>query len=114
VRKNQRPNLTYMYRYRLHRDAALRLDANAALLAQSGNDPHVKETVDARNAEILGAPSSWMPIELKVKERNTYTQSFGPNMMFQLSTRTSATGDREIVTESVPFDVLETLDEQGV
>lgn len=113
VRKNQRPNLTYMYRYRLHRDAALRLDANAAWLAQSGNDPHVRETVDARNAEILGAPSSWMPIELKVKERNTYTQSFGPNMMFQLSTRTSATGDREIVTESVPFDVLEELDERG-
>ncbi|OAJ62875.1 hypothetical protein [Paraburkholderia ginsengiterrae] len=113
VRKNRRPNLTYMYRYRLHRDAALRLDANAALLAQSGNDPHVKETVEARNAEILGAPSSWMPIELKVKERNTVTRSFGPNMMVQFSTRTSATGDREIVTESVPFDVLEELDERG-
>ncbi|CAM2195164.1 Autotransporter [Paraburkholderia kururiensis] len=110
VRKNQRPNLTYMHRFRLRESAALRIDANTAALAQSGGDARLRAQVEARNAEILGDPDSWMPIELKVKERSTDTRSVGLNVLAQLHTRTSATGDREIVTENVSFDVLEALD----
>ncbi|MDR6494339.1 autotransporter [Paraburkholderia sp. 22099] len=110
VRRNQRANLTYVRRYRLRRHAALRLDANTATLEQSGDDPQLKERIDAANARILDDPASWMPIELKVKERNANARSFGPNVVLQLTTRMGAVGDREIVTEGVPFSVLEALD----
>ncbi|MFM0553140.1 autotransporter [Paraburkholderia sediminicola] len=108
--ENQRPNLTYLLRYRLHRSTAARLEANAALLAQAGGDPDVRARIEADNAAILGTPESWMPIELKIKERSTETRGIGLNTIVQLNARTSATGDREIVTESVPFGVLEALE----
>ena len=110
VRKNQRPNLTYVQRYRLRRQAALRLDANHAALAQAGGDARLQTRIAAANATILDDPASWMAIELKVKERNASARSFGPNAVLQLTTRTGAVGDREIVTEGVPFEVLEALD----
>lgn len=110
VRKNQRPHLTYVQRYRLRRQAALRLDANNAALAQAGGDARLQTRIAAANATILDDPASWMAIELKVKERNASARSFGPNVVLQLTTRTAAVGDREIVTEGVPFEVLEALD----
>ena len=110
VRRNQRPNLTYVQRYRLRRHAALRLDANEAALAQAGGEPRLEAHMAAANASILDDPASWMAVELKVKERNASARSFGPNVMLQLTTRTGAVGDREIVTEGVPFSVLEALD----
>jgi len=110
VRRNQRPNLTYVQRYRLRRHAALRLDANHAALAQADGDPRLQAEIAQANARILDDPATWMATELKVKERNASARSFGPNVMLQLTTRTGALGDREIVTEGVPFAVLETLD----
>ncbi|WP_025597653.1 hypothetical protein [Burkholderia sp. WSM2230] len=110
VRRNQRPNLTYVQRYRLRRHAALRLDANHAALVQADGDPWLQARIAETNASILDHPASWMATELKVKERNASARSFGPNVVLQLTTRTGAVGDREIVTEGVPFAVLETLD----
>lgn len=110
VHVNRSPHLTYVQRYRLRRQAADELDANAALLAQSGNEPWLRAQIEAQNKSILSDRGSWMLAELKVRERTTRGRSIGPSVGVQFNTRTSSTGDREIVVENVPFQALEALD----
>lgn len=107
---NRGPHLSYVKRYRLRREVAEQLEANAMLVAQSGHDLRVKAAFEARKEQLLGNRASWMLVELKVRERNTRARSFGPSMMLQFNTRMSATGDREIVAENAPFNALEALD----
>jgi hypothetical protein len=66
--------------------------------------------IDEKVNGILNEPASWMPIELKVKERTTSTRSPGLNFALQLNTQTSATGDRELFAESIPFALVDRLD----
>ena len=110
VHVNRSPHLTYVLRYRLRKHAAETLDANASLLAQSDGAPWLKAQIEADNERILSDRDSWMLVELKVRERTTRAQSIGPSAIAQLNTRTSATGDRELIVENVPFPVLEALD----
>lgn len=110
VHVNRSPHLTYVLRYRLRKQAAETFDANASLLAQSDDTPWLKARIEADNERILGDRGSWMLVELKVRERTTRTQSIGPSAIAQFNTRTSATGDRELIVENVPFPVLEALD----
>lgn len=110
VHVNRSPHLTYVMRYRLRKHAAETLDANAALLAQSSDNPRSKAQIEADSERILSDRGSWMLVELKVRERTTRSQSIGPSAIAQFNTRTSATGDRELIVENVPFPVLEALD----
>ncbi|WP_118179590.1 autotransporter [Paraburkholderia phosphatilytica] len=112
VKANRRPNQTYFHRYRLKRDAAKQLDVLSALskqLPKQGAADACAE-IDAKVDRILNEPASWMPIELKVKERTTVTRAPGLNFLVQLNSHTSATGDREIFAESIPFALLERMD----
>ncbi|WP_176059723.1 autotransporter [Paraburkholderia sp. BCC1876] len=112
VKANRRPNQTYFHRYRLKRGAAKQLDLLAAMSKQlppaetAAGHPQIDAKVDG----ILNDPASWMPIELKVKERTTSTRSPGFNFALQLNTQTSATGDRELFAESIPFALVDRLD----
>ncbi|ASV98684.1 hypothetical protein CJU94_11205 [Paraburkholderia aromaticivorans] len=60
--------------------------------------------------EILNEPASWLPAELKVQVRTTRTRSSGWNFAPQLNMQTSATGDRELFAESIPFALVDRLD----
>ncbi|WP_430233207.1 autotransporter [Paraburkholderia tropica] len=114
VKANRRPNQTYFHRYRLRRDAASRLDTVAAVKMQLPADAHAEHAqLDAKSARILQDPASWMPAELKVKERTTVTRSPGLNFMVQMNTQTSATGDRELFAQTVPFGLLERVDQRA-
>ncbi|MDR3096658.1 MAG: autotransporter [Paraburkholderia sp.] len=115
VKANRRPNQTYFHRYRLRRAAAAQLDVLHAAAAQLPRDgAHAERAqLDAKTARILQDPASWMPAELKVKERTMLTRSPGLNFMVQMNTHTSATGDRELFAQSVPFALMERLDERG-
>jgi hypothetical protein len=112
VKANRRPNQTYFHRYRLKRGAAKQLDMLAAMSKQlppaEAAAGHAQ--IDAKVDSILNDPASWMPIELKVKERTTSTRSPGFNFALQLNTQTSATGDRELFAESIPFALVDRLD----
>lgn len=110
VNANRGAHLSYVQRYRLQGHAEDKLKANADRLKQAGNDPRVMARIEADNERILDDRSSWMLVELKVRERNTRASSVGPRLMVHFNTRTSATGDREIITENVPLQVLEQLD----
>lgn len=110
VHVNRSPHLTYVLRHRLRKDAAEALDANTALLVRAGGDALEIARLEAENERILRDPASWMLVELKVRERTTRAQSMGPSAIAHFNTRTSATGDREIIVENVPFEVLESLD----
>jgi hypothetical protein len=107
---NRSPHLTYVLRHRMRKHAAEALDANDARLSRAGEDLALRKRIEADNERILSDRSSWMLVELKVRERTTRSRSIGPNAIARLNTRTSATGDREIVVENVPFQVLEALD----
>lgn len=107
IRANRRPHLTYVVRFRLRAHAARKLDAMSALAAQLGElDPEL----DARFHAVLDDPDSWILSELKVRERSRRTRSVGPMVVGWLRSATSVTGDREIISENVPFDVQEALD----
>ena len=112
VKANRRPNQTYFHRYRLKRSAAKQLDMLAAMSKQlpPGEAAAGRAKIDEKVNGILNEPASWMPIELKVKERTTSTQSPGLNFALQLNTQTSATGDRELFAESIPFALVDQLD----
>ena len=109
VRANRRPHLTYVLRFRLRAHAAKKLDAISALVAQLGEPP---PELDARFHAILDNPDSWILSELKVRERSRRMRSVGPMIVGWLRSATSVTGDREIISENVAFDVLEALDRQ--
>ena len=110
VHVNRSPHLNYVLRHRLRKDAAEALDANTALIEQAGGDALRIARLEADNERILRDPTSWMLVELKVRERTTRAQSIGPSAIAHFNTRTSATGDREIIVENVSFEVLESLD----
>jgi hypothetical protein len=112
VKANRRPNQTYFHRYRLRRSAAKQLDMLAAMSKQlpPGEAVAGRAEIDEKVNGILNEPASWMPIELKVKERTTSTRSPGLNFALQLNTQTSATGDRELFAESIPFALVDRLD----
>ncbi|MFM0126937.1 autotransporter [Paraburkholderia sediminicola] len=112
VKANRRPNQTYFHRYRLRRSAAKQLDMLGAMSKQlpPGEAAAGRAKIDEKVNGILNEPASWMPIELKVKERTTSTQSPGLNFALQLNTQTSATGDRELFAESIPFALVDELD----
>jgi cellulose synthase operon protein C len=112
VKANRRPNQTYFHRYRLKRGAAKQLDMLAAMSKQlpPGERAAGHAQIDAKADRILGDPASWMPIELKVKERTTTTRSPGINFALQVNTQTSATGDRELFAEAIPFALVDQLD----
>ncbi|RKE40071.1 hypothetical protein B0G76_6532 [Paraburkholderia sp. BL23I1N1] len=112
VKANRRPNQTYFHRYRLKRGAAKQLDLLAAMSKQlpPGERAAGHAQIDEKVDGILNDPASWMPVELKVKERTTSTRSPGLNFALQLNTQTSATGDRELFAESIPFALVDRLD----
>ncbi|MGF6768146.1 hypothetical protein P3T18_000616 [Paraburkholderia sp. GAS199] len=114
VKANRRPNQTYFHRYRLKRGAAKQLDMLSVMSKQLPPAERAagRAQLDAKADEILGDPASWMPIELKVKERTTSTRSPGLNFALQVNTQTSATGDRELFAESIPFALVDRLDER--
>lgn len=114
VHVNRSPHLTYVLRHRLRKHAADALDANTALIEQAQGDATRVAQIEADTESISRDPTSWMLVELKVRERTSRTQSVGPNAIAHLNTRTSATGDREIIVENVPFQVLEELDTVGI
>ena len=113
VGANRRPHLTYVLRFRLRAHAAKKLDAISSLVAQLGGlAPDLAATLDARFHAILDDPDSWILSELKVRERSRRMRSVGPMIVGWLRSATSVTGDREIISENVAFDVLEALDRQ--
>lgn len=113
VRHNRQFNHAYKYGLRLLRDPAASIDMLTALAQQSGNDPDVDAFVEARHGKIFGNPRAWVPRKLSIRERNSATRSPGLNIGVSLNTRTSATGDHDFANLSVPFPVLEAIDEQG-
>jgi hypothetical protein len=110
VHVNRSPHLNYVLRYRLREQAAEALDANTAQLDQARGDAAPVARIEADNERILRDPASWLLAELKVRERTTRARSIGPSALIHLNTRTRATGDREIIVENVPFDLLDELD----
>jgi hypothetical protein len=112
VKANRRPNQTHFHRYRLKQNAAKQLDVLTALNAQlpPQGSAAARAQIDGKVDRILNDPASWMPVELKVKERTTTTQSPGLNFALQFNTQTSATGDRELFAESIPFALVDRLD----
>ncbi|MCR4468342.1 autotransporter [Burkholderia sp. SCN-KJ] len=115
IKANRRPNQTYFHRYRLRRSAAARLDVLSALNQGLPRDAAVERAaLDEKTARILSDAASWMPLELKVKERTASTQRPGLNFALQLATQTSAIGDRELFAQSVPFSLAERLDTSGI
>ena len=113
VRHNRQFNHAYKYGLRLLRDPAASIDMLTALAQQSGHDPDVDAFVHARRGNILGNPKAWVPRKLSIRERNSATRSPGLNIGVSLNTRTSATGDHDFANLSVPFPVLEAIDEEG-
>ncbi|MGV2292946.1 autotransporter [Trinickia sp. YCB016] len=113
VKANRRPNQTYFHRYRMKKSAAKQIDALSAMAAQlpAQGASAERAQIDGRIDRILNDAGSWMPVELKVKERTTTTHSPGINFALQLNAQTSATGDRELFAESVPFALAERLDQ---
>ncbi len=105
VKANRRMNQRFFHRYRLTRTAAKKIDVLSAM-----RDPSSHPSIDKKVDQVLSDPASWMPIELKVKERTSAKPSTGLNVALQLSTQTSATGDRELFAEGIPFALLERLD----
>ena len=114
VRHNRQFNHAYKYSLRLLRDPAASIDLLTALGRQSGNDPEVQRWVEARRGGVLADPRSWVPRKLSVRERNGAMSSPGLSIGFAINTRTSATGDHDFATLSVPFAVLESIDEHGL
>jgi cellulose synthase operon protein C len=112
VKANRRMNQRFFHRYRLKRNAAKQLDILTALrdLPASRKDSVPREALDSKMDQILGNAASWMPIELKVKERTAAKPGTGLNIALQMNTQTSSTGDRELFAESIPFVLLEQLD----
>lgn len=113
VRHNRQFNHAYKYGLRLLRDPAASIDMLTALAQQSGHDPEVDAFVEARRGDILGNPKAWVPRKLSIRERNSATRSPGLNIGISLNTRTSATGDHDFANLSVPFPVLEAVDDEG-
>ncbi len=113
VRHNRQFNHAYKYSFRLLRDPAASIDMLTALVRQSGNDPAVQAFADARRGKILGDPRAWVPRKLSIRERNGAVRSPGLSVGLALNVRTSATGDHDFANLSVPFAVLESIDERG-
>ncbi|MFM0735957.1 autotransporter [Paraburkholderia xenovorans] len=110
VKANRRPNQTWFHRYRLSRNAALKIDALNACARQK---PAGRAALDAEITRILDNASSWLPAELKVKERTTSARNPGLNAGVQLNTKTTATGDRELFAQSIPFALADRLDDDA-
>jgi hypothetical protein len=113
VHRNRQFNHAYKYSFRLLRDPAASIDLLTALAQQTGNDPDVAAFVAARRDRVLADPRAWVPRKLSIRERNGATRSPGLSAGVSLNVRTSATGDHEFANLSVPFPVLESIDEQG-
>lgn len=109
VKANRRMNQRFFHRHRLTSSAAKKIDVLETLRDGAGPSPH-NAPLDQKIDRILSDPASWMPIELKVKERTSARPSRGLNLALQLNTQTSATGDRELFAEGIPFELLERLD----
>jgi hypothetical protein len=75
--------------------------------------PAGRTALDAEITRILDNPASWLPAELKVKERTTSARNPGLNAGVQLNARTTATGDRELFSLSIPFALANRLDEEA-
>lgn len=112
VKANRRLNQTYVHRSQLRQRSARELDALVALGAQLPREgsASARARIDENVKRILNDPASWMPIELKVKERNAVTRGPGFNFLLQMHSNTSSTGEREIFAEKVPFALRERLD----
>ncbi|WCM24400.1 autotransporter [Paraburkholderia bryophila] len=110
VKTNRRPNQTWFHRYRLSRGAAVKIDVLNACAKQG---PAGRAALDAEITRILDNPASWLPAELKVKERTTSARNPGLNAGVQLNARTTATGDRELFSLSIPFALADRLDDEA-
>jgi cellulose synthase operon protein C len=113
VRHNRQFNHAYKYSRRLLRDPADSIDLLTAVVRQSGNDRDVEEHNAVRRGYILGNSRAWVARKLSVRERNGATRSPGLSVGFSVNTRTSATGDHDFANLSVPFPVLEAIDDYG-
>ncbi len=111
VRMNRRLNQTYMHRYQLRGSAAKQLDVLTALGAQlpTHGAAEARAKIDAKVQRILNDPSSWVPVELKVKERSSVSRGPGLNFLAQMQPITTATGIRELFAEKIPFALRQKL-----
>ena len=139
VRRNSLPNQTYFHRWRLRRDKAEEIDGlsamataslaealaiekstrrtpNGRLQRRTPPDPRFIAAQEAHNAfqaeinRIVDDPDTWIPIELKGKERSRQSRSPGVNFAVQWNTTTSAAGERELFSEAASFSAQERLD----